>query len=213
MRKILTYFSFVIASLIVIAAFMTSTTYTQLAIAILLYPLLVYFAFRAFPRGTRSCLFNKPVTEIQSTMQSAEIGGSAKSENTIGIADIDKRVFLKLIGGIGLSLFLFSLFNKKAEGLFFKSLPAQGATVSIENIAGKKIDPAQSQPTDGYSISEIDNNITFTFYGFTNKDGGWFVMQEDEDTGSFRYTKGDSNFPGSWDNRENLKYDYYSNVF
>lgn len=214
--NILIYCSFIIASLIVIAAFITSTTYTQLIVAILLYPPLVYFALKAFPRKDQGCPFEKPVTATEpliNPVEKAEKIEVVKREH-LGIADIDKRVFLKLLGGVGLSLFLFSIFNKKSEGLFFKSLPAQGVTgkVSLEDIAGNKIDPAQNQPTDGYRISEVDDNI-ITFYGFTNKDGAWFIMKEDTETGSFRYARGISNFPSSWTNRENLKYDYFNNAF
>lgn len=202
MLNILTYCSFVIGSLVVIAAFITSTTYSQLAVAILLYPPLVYLAFKAFPRKIKCCLF-KETEKVE----------SVKSENTFGIADIDKRVFLKLIGGVGLALFLFSLFNKKAEGLFFKSLPPP-EMVSLKDISGNKIDPAQNQPTDGYNICEVDDNDSIiTFYGFTNKDGAWFIMKEDTNAGSFRYAQGSSNFPVNWGNRENLTYGYFSKTF
>ncbi len=212
MYKILTYCGFVFASLAVILAFITSTTYTQLIVAILFYPPLVFCAFKIFPRKNQSCLFQKPVTIIQPPPIKPVVEKVEPAEEEhIDITDIDKRVFLKLIGGVGLSLFLFSIFNKKAEGLFFKSLPPPGR-VSLEDIAGNKIDPAQSQPTDGYRISEIDENA-ITFYGFTNKDGSWFIMREDVDTGSFRYSKGNSNFPGNWTNRDKLKYDYYANIF
>ena len=220
MHKILlTYFSFVIACLVVIVAFITATTYIQLAVAILLYPLLVFFAYKVIPHKWKYSL-KKPVTSVEPPLQTfpshsvkpAEKVEAAKVES-IGISDIDKRVFLKLIGGAGLFLFLFSIFNKKAEGLFFKSLPGPvSGKVSLEDIAGNKIDPAQAHPMDGYRISEIDDNI-ISFYGFTNKDDAWVVMRVDTDTGSFRYAKGDSNFPGSWTNRENLKYDYFNNIF
>jgi hypothetical protein len=132
----------------------------------------------------------------------------------IGISDIDKRVFLKLIGGAGISLFLFSIFNKRAEGLFFKSLPASGVSgaVSLEDIAGNKIDPAQKKPLDDYSISDIENGI-ITFYGFISKDSSWYIMRVDTNTGAFRYTKDKSNFRANWANRQNLKYDYLDNVF
>ena len=214
MRKILTYCSFAVASVVVVGAFVTSSTYTQLIVAILLYPLLITFAFKTFPRKTKSQLLKEVVpTVIASPVKPSEKTETTKTENMMGIADIDKRVFLKLIGGVGLSLFIFSILNKKAEGMFFKNIPGSvSGSVSLEDGAGKKIDPAQNQPTDGFSIAEIDDNI-ITFYGFTNKDGGWFVMKEDTETGSFRYAKGDSNFPGNWTNREKLKYDYFNNAF
>ncbi len=209
-RKILTCCSLVIASLVVIVAFVTARTYTQLAVGILLYPLLIYFAFKAFPRKAWIYPLKKPATAIQPSVKLAEKAGTDKREN-VGISDTNKRAFLNMIGGAGISFLLFSIFNKKIGGIFAKSLPGSGR-VSLETIDGNKIDPAQSQPTDGYRISEVDEDV-ITFFGFTNKDGAWFVMKEDTDTGSFRYARGSTDFPGNWTNRENLKYDYFNNIF
>ena len=193
MSKSLTYSSFIIASLVVIVAFMTSTTYFQLGVAIILYPMLAYFAFKTFPRKTRVYPLKKPVTGVQPPVEpaspDASQGGStekveaeiakAKIERT-KIEDIDKRAFLKLIGGTGITLFLFSFLSKKTESLFPGiAHPAPGLTL-LKDTIGNKIDPAQSHPTDGYRISEIDDNV-ISFYGFTNKDGAWFIMRGDTD--------------------------------
>ena len=212
-KTVLTYSSLAIACLVVIAVFITTTTYTQLAAAILLYPLLAYFALKAFPRKTRISPSRNPVTEVPPLVKSAETVEGNKRES-VGISDIDKRVFLKLIGGAGVSLFLYSIFNKKAEGLFFKGLPASGTSgsVSLQDIAGNKIDPSQKKPLDGYSISDIENGI-IAFYGFISKDSSWYIMRLDISTGAFRYTKDKSNFRANWSNRANLKYDYFDNVF
>ena len=214
-KILLTYFSFVVACVVVIVAFITATTYIQLAVAILLYPLLVFFTYRVFQRKTPRPS-KKPGTVMQeSPDQPVTLFEKVKEVKIdhVGISDIDKRVFLKLIGSAGIFLFLFSLFNKKAEGLFFKNLPGSvSGKISLENSTGNKIDPAESQPTDGYSISELDDNI-ISFYGFTNKDGAWYVLRVDTSTGSFRYCRGDNNFPDNWGSRENLNYDYYNNVF
>lgn len=206
-NKILIGFIFVIAGLLVGVVFVTATTYFQLAVAILLYPLLALFFFVAFPRGVRVIRPAGQTTAVWPPASSAE--KTRAKGDSIGIVDLDKRAFLKLIGGAGIALFLFSIFNKRVENLFFKSLPAPAPAGTISNGNG---DLAQHQPMDGYSISEIDDNI-IAFYGFTNKDGAWFIMREDTDTGSFRYIRGNSNFPGNWTNRANLKYDYYSSVF
>lgn len=212
MKKTLTGCGFVMASLAMIILFVSATTYIQLVVAILLYPLLAFLVYKAFPDLTRDVPSKKPVTTVRPTIlkstEKAETGEKGKT----GIIDIDKRTFLKLIGGAGLSLFLFALFNKRSENLFFKSLPGGSGSVSLEDAAGNKIDPAQRNPTDGYSISEIDDNI-IAYFGFTNKDGAWFIMREDAETGAIRYTKADSNFPGNWSNRGNLKYDYFGNIF
>jgi len=208
-RKIIACICLIVAGLVIGAAFITATNYIQLGVAILLYPLLAHFVLKTFPRKTRVQAVSVQPQVKSTNMDQVEV---AKPEReNVGIADIDKRAFLKLIGGVGLSLFLFSIFNKKAEGLFFKSLPGS-ESVSLQDTDGNKIDPAQHQATDGYRISEIDDNI-ITYYGFTKTGNFWFIMREDTDTGSFRYVKGEGNFPGNWSNRENLKYDYYSNIF
>jgi hypothetical protein len=209
-KLLLTYFSFVLACLVVILAFITAANYIQLAVAILLYPVLVFFAYKVLPINLKHS--KKIPTTILTPDQSKERSDIGKS-TTVGISDIDKRVFLKLIGSAGVFLFLFSLFNKRAEGLFFKSLPGPvSGSVSLQDIDGNKINPAQTQPMDGYRISEVEDKA-ISFYGFTNQVGAWIVMRVDIETGSFRYAKGDSDFPKNWGKRENLKYDYYSQVF
>lgn len=210
-NRILTWCSFVIVSLIVIMTFVTATTYIQLVVAIILYPVLVYFSFKAFPRKARIYPLAKPGTAIQSQVESTEKTETDKREG-ISITDIDKRAFLKLIGGTGIVLFLLSIFNKSSGGLFPGIAPAGSGLTSLKNTAGNRIDPAQNQPLDGYRISEVDDN-TISFYGFINKDGAWFIMKGDADTGSFRYAKGNSDFPSNWAMRANLKYDYFYKLF
>jgi hypothetical protein len=206
-RKILVCGTFIIATLIVGAAFVTAATYLQLAVATIIYLFLAIFFFNAFPRTARVGSRGSPIAAFPPMIGSiGKIGGPTKTEN-VGIIDIDKRAFLKLIGGAGLAFFIFSLFNRRIDGLFSKALPAPVTSQTIDNG-----DLAKHQPMDGYSISEIDDNI-IAFYGFTNQEGGWFIMREDTDSGSFRYIRGNANFPVSWAGRANLKYDYYSKVF
>jgi len=209
-RKILIGCIFVILGLAVGAVFVTATSYFQLAIAILIYPLLAFFFFKAFPRGTRVMYHGRPVAVVQPPLVSAAGAGAAKGES-VGVVDIDKRAFLKLIGGAGLSLFLFSIFNKRVENLFSRSFPTPSEK-TLETTAVGVVDPSQHLPMYGYTISEIDDNV-IAFYGFTNKDGAWFIMREDTNAGSFRYARGDLKFPNNWANRENLNYNYYSKVF
>ncbi len=208
MRKTITYSSIVAASLLVSLVFVTSKTYTQLGVAVLLYPTLVYFAIKVFPRK----IWKTPVITVQiPSVQKVETEAAKPAGEHVNVSDIDKRAFLKLIGAAGISFFLFSLFGKRAEGPFFGKL-AGSETTALKDIAGNKIDPAERQPLDGYQISEIDDNM-IAYYGFTNKNGAWLIMREETDATSFRYTKGDSEFPGNWNNREKLSYDYYHNVF
>jgi len=202
MRKTLTYSSFITANIIVILAFVTATTYIQLGIAVLLYPLLAYFAFKLLPRKAEKApvitlrLPAKPARKTKAQTAQAE-------KERVAITDLDKRAFLKLIGGAGLSFFLFSLLGRRVETLLF------GQT---QKSATAPTGSAQPSPTEGYRISEIDDGDSVTYYGFINNSGGWFVMKEDQE-GSFRYAKGDLNFPNAWARRTHLKYDYFHNLF
>lgn len=210
MRKTLTYTGLSIAFLGIVLLFLTARTYTQLGIAAALYPLLAILAIKLLPHKKHVREVSIQVADIEPEPDDIHPEGEVVA-NPVEVADIDKRAFLKLIGAAGLSFFLFSLLRGKVGNI----LPGQTAaigTTSLENSEGKKISPAERQPLDGYQISEIDDDIV-TYYGFTNKDGGWLVMREDTQSSSFRYSKGDSDFPRSWANRENLAYDYYSSLF
>jgi hypothetical protein len=219
MQKTISYCSFLIFSTILIAVFLTTKTYTELAIAVILYPAAVIFAFRIFPKNVKESIQSTapimPVAQIpqQQNIQTQTILSDTNlNSGKTDVADIEKRAFLKLIGAAGLSLFIFSIFNRKVSKVPLLGKIAGPDTTAIEDVEGNKIDPAQTQPTDGYKISEIDDNI-ITYYGFIKKGGSWFIMKEDTENGSFRYIKGDSGFSNSWNKREKLGYDYYSNVF
>jgi hypothetical protein len=213
MHKTLTYSSFVVATVVVLGIFVTATSYTQLGLAVLLYPLLAYIALRIFPRKVwKSPIIsiNIPITAEKSTTQK-ETPREEKIDK-VDIADIDKRAFLKLIGLAGLSFFLSSLFTRRGEELLFNRASSNPGITSLEDPSGNKIHPAEQQPTDGYQISEIDDN-DISFLGYINTKGQWYIMKGDGETGSFRYTKGDTDFSGNWGNRENLTYAYYHELF
>lgn len=212
MHKILlTYSSLVIACLAVIVAFITSTTYIQLGIAILLYLPLTYFAFKAFTGRTRvGAHLQKPLVTIQVPTQSPEKVREAERKK-VDVADIDKRTFLKLIGATGLSFFLFSLLGRRVDSLLFGNTPSSNTSTTGAINPGNQANQAGSL-TDGYKITDIDDNI-ISYYGFTNQEGAWLIMRQDTQTSTFRYAKGNSGFSGNWTNRERLKYDYYYKLF
>lgn len=213
MNKVLTnhYLTFIIAFFFVIATFITATNFTQLALASLLYPVLMFTAYKMYTRKPGS-VSGKVIVDEETTQTQ---NGAKKPAERIVISDVDKRVFLKLIGSAGAFLFLFSLFNKKAENMFYKSLPEQGRSFFDKkeaSRAGTGTATATTQPTEEYGISEIDNGET-SYYGYTKLGGAWYIMKVDSDSNSFRYIKGDKNFPNSWKSRDKLKYDYFGNVF
>lgn len=133
-------------------------------------------------------------------------------EDLLNVKDKTRRQFLKIIGGGGVSLFLMMfVFKDKANAAFFGSAPGPGV-VSVKNIAGEKIDPAEKQPTDGYNVSEIDDSNSPAYYGFVHQNGAWYIAKEDS-SGAYRYVSGASAFSTSWTNRVSLTYDYFDNIF
>lgn len=174
----------------VIVGFVTATDYIQLVTAVFFFPLFIYFVNRIFPRRTHAIVI-KPKKEVAT----AEVlDPQTVKLKKLGV-DVDRRTFLKLIGSAGLSVFIFSMFTKRAQAAFFGSVPGPGV-VAIKDSLGNKIDPAERQPTDGYKISELDDS-TPAYYGFINKNGAWYIMKETA-TGSYLYVRGDTDFTGNW---------------
>lgn len=210
MRKKLTYIIFALASAGVVAVFVTAKSYIQLGIAILLYPVLAFFALKVFQHKS----WKAPVVVVRvparSTAKPRAEAVSLKREQ-VEVTDVDKRTFLKLIGAAGLSFFIFSLLGRRVDALLFGGSAGPAASALATAPSGQA-GPTVSPATAGYSIAEIDDGV-ITYYGFTNKDSAWLIMREDTQTNSFRYAKGNSLFPTNWANRANLRYDYYSNLF
>jgi hypothetical protein len=197
---------FIIAALVVIIAFSTAVSYKQLIIATVFYPLLVYCGLILFPRkaiGIHS-------QEFSATPPPTASPPVNKNNKELVVVDLDKRALLKLAASVGLSFLIYSILSKRAEGLLIGGVPKTGA-VALQNPNGQTIHPAETQPTDGYQIAEIDEG-EISYFGFIDTYGHWFIMKEDN-AGSFRYTKSESGFPNNWSIREQLKYDYYHKVF
>lgn len=217
MKKILTYYNFVIVSLIVLAGFFDAQTPTQLLNALPLVPLVIYFGIFVLPRQRRAIIIPKkakpapvlPKPVKTTEIKSPEVEGEIVEEGKEGV-DSNRRIFLKLIGSAGLSVFFFALFTKKAEAAFFGSVPGPG-TLKIKDTAGNPIDPSEKQPTDGYNITKIDDSSSPVYYGFVNKEGAWFIMQEEE--GTYLYFKGSSGFSDSWEIKGSLEYDTFDEIF
>lgn len=208
MKKYLSYISLLIFGVIIVAAFVTATNYYQLAIAIILYPLLAYLVIKIIPHGESF----KAAVSVQPTIPVQPTAGVSTSfdKDRVEIVDIDKRTFLKLIGTAGVSFFLFSILGRTFENLIFGRNQQSG----LSNIGLPFNDQASDVQTsfEGYRISEIDDNIV-SYYGFINKDGNWLIMREDTENNSFRYAKGDTDFSKNWGGREKLNYVYYHNLF
>ena len=225
MRKALTYTSFASAGILMILAFLTAKTYAQLGVAVITYTLITYFAYKLFikaeplqaplidnNRRAPAIAIELPPLKQTKRPERIEVEEAKAEREGVGIADIDKRAFLKIIGAAGISFFVFSLLGRRAETLLFDRALNSGITGPLGEPASSGTSASTPSPMEGYKISEIDDNA-ITYYGFTNNDGGWLIMREDTEASSFRYAKGSSNFPMNWSNRANLDYDYFYNLF
>ncbi len=217
MSNTLKYSSFLIASLVIVFAFITARTYTQLSIAIIAYPLFILIAYKMLMKknpGRVQSIKNK-LSSFEFLIPPAKETDKDKNEvhrEKVEVTDVDKRTFLKIVGAAGLSYFVFSLLGRKAESLLLgRSI---GTGIDNYSLAPKnQIGGTGNLPTEGYTISEIDDENTLTYYGFVKHDGAWFIMKEDVDNNSYRYARGDSKFLNYWKDRASLKYDYYFNLF
>lgn len=148
---------------------------------------------------------------------------SESREVESGVVEPGRRDFLKKIGGVGLGLLAWSILNPgKAGAAFFGSVPGPG-TVAIKDTTDTKIDPAikglQSQ-TASFGITKIDDGDP-AYYGFINKDGGWYILQEDETAGDFAYLYAspannptETDFDDAWTDRgTTLTYEYFNEAF
>jgi hypothetical protein len=217
-KKLVIIYSFIITTIMALTGFLGATTYQELFSAVLFYPLAAYFWFLIMPRRSRAIVMpgTEMVVDVKGVNKQGEplkLKKEPETEGEIKISgklDKDRRMFLKLIGSAGLSVFMLSIFTKRAQAAFFGSIPGPG-TVALKDSNDVVIDPAKHHPTDGYNINQLDDS-TPAYYGFTDKDGNWFIMREDA-SGNYRYTRGGTDFTTNWTNRATLSYDYFDVIF
>lgn len=212
------FYNLLLTSAVIVTSLNSARTYPQFILPLLLLPVF-YFLFQDLRkklrrRGFKShSVFASSVSRLPSTALAKDSALEGEVIKMPRVSDSDRRLFLKLIGSTGLSLFFMALVSKKAQAAFFGSVPGPG-TVAVKNIAGNTIDPAELQPTDGYEISEVDDAATPSYYGFVHKTGAWYITKEDA-TGAYRYWKGSSGFSAAWDLRDDpdTSYGYFDSVF
>lgn len=222
-QKIFIYYSFILTTIMTLTGFVSARSIGQLGSALLFLPLCLYFLRLVLPRKiSNPKSHKKPSTgfvELNVTKQKEELpklelieGEEIPPKKERGEFDLDRRMFLKLIGSAGITIFLFSIFTKKAEAAFFGSVPGPG-TVAVKDSLGAAIDPAIKQPTDGYTLAQIDDALTVIYYGYLDKTGNWYILKEDVSASTYRYFKGASSFTTNWTNRASLAYDFFDVIF
>lgn len=221
----LSLYSLVLIFLLSIVNIITAKSPLQIILALTLVPIALYFWLEILDKIHKFYIRQKsqkpqvlkPIDNqnpqvINQITTINNITNLNQSSNPFDISDENRRLFLKLIGTTSIGIVMMSLINpKRSEAAFFGSVPGPG-TVSLKNTSGVKINPAEKHPTDGYKISQVDDSTVPAYYGFINKEGAWYIMQEGSD-GSYLYSADSSGFTTAWADKENLTYDYFDNVF
>jgi len=223
MKRIPIYYSFVITILMVCLGFLGVKSLPELMSAIFFAPLALYFGLAVLPRRSKAVIIVMPETQPEKPVKITPPGEKILEEKELpeeGKLELEekseegfdpqRRAFLKIIGSTGASLFLLSIFTKKAQAAFFGSVPGPG-TVALKDTTGAQIDPAIKHPTDGYKISRVDDS-TPAYYGYTDKDGQWFIMKEDA-SGNYTYAVGTTDFTDNWGTKGTLDYKEYYEKF
>jgi len=223
-RTILSY-NLAITILLGITGLFNASNSAELIFSLLFFPLAFYFAYLLAESFRRSPFTKQSITTKTPAIIPVKIlPKPPKSSKPIAediypsevvpgkeVEDINRRLFLKLIGSAGLSLFAMSLFTKKAQAAFFGSVPGPG-TVALKDTSGAQIDPAKHHPTDGYEVSDLDDAALPSYYGFVHKTGAWYIMEETSG-GTYRYSKGTSLYSTGWTGRGGLEYGYFDDIF
>lgn len=210
-----------------LVAVVNAHTFFETITAFIYLPLVFYFtkelirrthpsaSWRIRPAAADTIVKAPPFPITKKQLQDASVISPIPERGRV--FDVDRRIFLKLIGSAGISIFMLALFTRKAQAAFFGSVPGPG-TVALKNTAGTKIDPAEKHPTDPYTIAQIDDtsSATYAYYGFQDKSGNWYILQETisgSSQGNYRYVKGSSSFSTNWTNRATQTYDTFENTF
>lgn len=223
MKKILIFYNLVITGGLTLTSFTTSSTTQQALYSLAFLPLATYFLLKLLERSpipshnqTSTALTPSSFLAPRNKRRPSPSDQQAINPEVLSgrqVRDIDRRLFLKLIGSAGLTTFIFSLFTDRTHAAFFGSVPGPG-TVAIKDSSGNQIDPAEKQPTDGYEITELnEDDATYNYYGFVHKTGAWYVARETKASGSYRYSAGASSFSTNWTGRAGLTYEYFDDTF
>lgn len=208
MNKAVIVYNLLITTALAGAAMYRFEGQARLILGLMFLPIVLYFIRRLRQQPTLA-LKPLPRKVAAPVALTGAIEGEELSE--VEVSDINRRLFFKLIGTAGLTTFAFSLVTRRTHAAFFGSVPGPG-TVAIKDSQGNMIDPAEKGPTDGYQIVDLDDVTMPSYYGFVNKDGAWYITRESAN-GSYRYTRGSSDYVTAWNTRTLLVYGRFDDIF
>ena len=86
-----------------------------------------------------------------------------------------------------------------------------GNVVDISVDEDGKLLTNEKESLTTYRLTDMVTGTTTEYYGYTDKDGNWYIMQLTGTTA--RYCKGAESYTTNWTNRASLSYDYFYNIF
>ena len=95
-----------------------------------------------------------------------------------------------------------------------------GLPVCLYEYSGNKWQPGNfatinttiSNSLTNYKISDVDDSTNLEYFGFLEKDSGWYILKISGST-EFRYVKGTTGYTTAWTGRAGQSYQYYDEVF
>ncbi len=74
-----------------------------------------------------------------------------------------------------------------------------------------KLDAIGIDSLDNYRITDLDTSGATQYFGYTDKDNNWYIMELTSTTA--RYIKGTTDYATNWTGRAGLSYEYFYNTF
>ncbi len=68
-------------------------------------------------------------------------------------------------------------------------------------------------PLGTYQITDVDSAGATKYYGYTDRDENWYIMEEATSAGTYRYARGTGSYATNWTGRAGLTYGYFHEAF
>lgn len=84
-------------------------------------------------------------------------------------------------------------------------------SVSKGYLESTSLNTARLSELGAYEISDTDDDAEPNYYGYLKSSGEWYIMKEE--SGAYRYAKGNDGYTTAWTARASQSYDYFDEVF
>lgn len=209
-KSILFVYSFICSNLILVIDLLSIRRFGNLILVFMLIPIPLSLILEFIKNKKSKIIVDKLCIETE------------KLDVSDDDKDIDesKRNFLKLLAGTGVTSFLLYILNpKKINAAFFGNGTGGSGNIYLRDSGGNKIDPAVNSPTDGFGICDIATVDTNNYYGYTDKNGRWYILKENSSGSSYQYASRLNNtsvtdgYATAWSGKSSLTYGNFNDAF